>query len=419
MNKKVKVGRLLFVIGLAVVIVGVVIFLFMQMTKKDAYAAYRDVDDTSKTFGEVESFIQDDEEKQMQFFHYPITDIATLDSEITQVIDTYKNKNSDAGIWHTDYEATLVHEQYAVVRLQAKFMQNDKEIINETHYWNYDTQRQKMLEVGDVLRGNYYDGLAQLASNAGISTIEFTTLQDFMIKADSVDFFVDGKVMNVAYEANKTYIALRNASIASIGPKDIVVPQAKPEIDPNKPMVALTFDDGPGQGTQRVLDALAKVNGRATFFLLGQRVDEYPNLVKAQYAAGHEIANHSYTHSSIQSKDASFIKEEVYSAQDAIFKACGAEGVLVRPPYGAYDQFTVDTLPYQIAMWSVDTRDWESRDPAAIQAIVNANVRDGSVILFHDIYNTSADAAEVLIPSLTQQGYQLVTMSDLLKYRSE
>lgn len=192
-------------------------------------------------------------------------------------------------------------------------------------------------------------------------------------------------------------------------------------IDPNRPMIALTFDDGPQTGvTNRILASLEANGGRATFFMVGNRVPGHAAYVQQMVAQGCEVANHTYDHKYLTSLSADGILSQVGSANQVIANASGVTPTLVRPCGGYYNAAslgTLGTMGMPAIMWSIDTRDWKTRNAqSTINAVLN-NVKDGDIVLMHDLYTATGDAAEIIIPALTAQGYQLVTVSELAAYR--
>ena len=196
----------------------------------------------------------------------------------------------------------------------------------------------------------------------------------------------------------------------------------KPEgIDPTKPMVALTFDDGPSTPvTTRILNSLEANGGRATFFMVGNRVPGTQAVVQRMNALGCEVANHTYEHKYLTKVGDAGIRSQVGLTNQKIAEACGVTPTLVRPPGGYYNQASLDTLGSMgmaAIMWDIDTLDWKTRNAQNTINVVLNQVKDGDIVLMHDIYSTSADAAEVIIPELVNRGYQLVTVSEMAQYR--
>lgn len=185
-------------------------------------------------------------------------------------------------------------------------------------------------------------------------------------------------------------------------------------IDPEKPMVALTYDDGPGgDSTDRIQAALKKYNAHATFFMLGEKIADYPEKVEALTELGCQIASHTYDHESLDSLSKEKIKEEEQKTIDALKKASKTDGpFMVRPPYGAINDAVRETITTPLMLWSVDTLDWQSRDADAVMNRVE-NVEDGDIILMHEIYDSSAEATERMIPLLQEKGFQLVTIDEM------
>lgn len=193
------------------------------------------------------------------------------------------------------------------------------------------------------------------------------------------------------------------------------------QIDPSRPMIALTFDDGPKASvTNRILDSLQAYGGRATFFMVGSNVNANGAVIQRMTAQGCEVANHTHDHQYISKIGAQGIISQVTSTNQKIQAACGVSPVLLRPPGGYYDSASLavlGNLGMPAIMWSIDTRDWQHRNAQRTIDTVLSQVKDGDIILMHDIDAPTADAAQVLIPELTNRGYQLVTVSELAAFR--
>jgi peptidoglycan/xylan/chitin deacetylase (PgdA/CDA1 family) len=188
-------------------------------------------------------------------------------------------------------------------------------------------------------------------------------------------------------------------------------------IDASRPMVALTFDDGPSPYTAKILALLEKYGGRATFCQTGKCIPGYPSTETAIIAQGSEIIGHSMDHSQLTKLSREQIKYQLNGVNDRL-KAVGVPASkLFRPPYGAMNS-TVLSVAKELGMtpilWSVDTRDWESRNATAVFNMVKKYTRNGSIILCHDTHPTTLQAMEKVIPWLVSQGYQLVTVTELL-----
>ena len=182
-----------------------------------------------------------------------------------------------------------------------------------------------------------------------------------------------------------------------------------------RPLIALTFDDGPGQYTDKLLDCLEENNAHATFFMLGQLVDQYPETVKRMVELGCELGNHSWDHQNMLDLSLDGVVKEFGDTDQALIDACGQESTVIRPPYGNYTDDIIAAVGKPFILWSIDSLDWKYLDADLdYNGIMNdSNLGDGAVILMHDIHKPSVDAALRLIPALVDQGYKLVTVSEM------
>lgn len=186
------------------------------------------------------------------------------------------------------------------------------------------------------------------------------------------------------------------------------------DIDPDKPMVALTFDDGPREGnTEQILEALDAVDGRATFFMVGTNVENYPDTVKAVAEQGSELANHSYNHPQLTTLGTDGAMEQINHTNDLIYNTAGIRPAIGRPPYGSINNEIITASGMEWFNWSVDTLDWKSRNADSVCDVILSEVGDRDVILMHDIHDSTVEAAVRIIPKLHEMGYQLVTISEL------
>jgi len=190
--------------------------------------------------------------------------------------------------------------------------------------------------------------------------------------------------------------------------------------------IALTFDDGPNEPyTSEILQILKENNIKATFFLVGKNVEAFPDAARAIVAAGHTIGNHSYDHHQLLTKTSAQVSQEILKTEKAIEDATGQKTTLFRPPYGDKNTLTVHEthkLGYVMVEWSVSAEDWRRPGPDKIIKNVVPHVRNGSIILMHDgdklrrgDRSQTVEALPRIIAQLRQEGYQFVTIPDLLK----
>ncbi len=190
-----------------------------------------------------------------------------------------------------------------------------------------------------------------------------------------------------------------------------------PKAITGRKMVALTYDDGPNPiHTNAILDVLEEHNARATFFDLGYLVEKYPDVVKREDALGCEVGSHSWDHKNLNKITDAVIKEDVARTEAVFQKVLGRSPDAFRPPYGNCSNHAKTLIPMPIYLWSVDTLDWKSRNAeAVIDEVKKIGDLDGKVILMHGIYASTAEATAYLVPYLQEQGYELVTVSELVE----
>ena len=183
--------------------------------------------------------------------------------------------------------------------------------------------------------------------------------------------------------------------------------------------VALTFDDGPsGRFTRRLLDGLAERDAKATFFLCGYRIAQYPKETQRIFDEGHEIALHGYSHDCMTPMSRRQIAKELSDTKALLPEGCKA--LWLRPPGGCCSdgvRQVAEVTNLSILDWSVDPRDWATRDTAAVGRFVVERIQDGDVVLLHDMSDSSVDAALAIIDELQSQDFRFVTVSELVKIR--
>ncbi len=189
-------------------------------------------------------------------------------------------------------------------------------------------------------------------------------------------------------------------------------------IDPKKPAVALTYDDGPHPTvTHDILDVLEKYDARATFFVVGSRVPLYPDCVKRASELGCEIGNHTYNHKILTSATDSQIASEIAKTNSVVKNITGKLPTVARAPGGSYNNRVKGQVDLPLIQWSVDTLDWKNRNASSVISSVKSNARDGSVILMHDLYSSTAEATKTIVPWLVKEGYQIVTVTELMQLK--
>ncbi|WP_434797002.1 polysaccharide deacetylase family protein [Terrisporobacter vanillatitrophus] len=192
-------------------------------------------------------------------------------------------------------------------------------------------------------------------------------------------------------------------------------------------LIALTFDDGPDEDfTPQILDILKKYNVKATFYVIGEKVQYNKKIIKREYEEGHEIGNHTYTHINVSKNGYNKIKKEIGDTQSAVKSVTGVYPKTFRPPYRAISKDMCEIIKEKdmnIVLWSyVDARDWQSPGVSSIVKSIETGIQNGCIILLHD-YNKvrnsksqTIDALDIIIPDLLEKGYKFVTISELIEH---
>lgn len=178
--------------------------------------------------------------------------------------------------------------------------------------------------------------------------------------------------------------------------------------------VALTFDDGPGGSTMRLLEGLNERNVKAAFFVVGEKVLQYPDTVLKMKEDGHLIGNHTYSHVQLNTLSCDAAIQEVQKTDDVIEGIIGERTEYLRPPYGECAEKMKQELNKFIVLWDVDPLDWSVQNTDTVVNSVLSKVQDGDIILLHDIYDTSVDAALRIVDALQKENYEFVTAEELM-----
>lgn len=309
------------------------------------------------------------------------------------------------GTWDGDkfkkYDGTYVMNDFVVSKGKTYYFDADgnkvtgkQTINNATYFFNKDGVVQTGWKKTDD--GTYYLG------DNGAAVLGWQTIEDD-------DYYFDNSGIMATGEVQVGLVKCTFSKKGKLKSKGDV------NIDASKPMVALTFDDGPGERTGELLAQLEKYNAHATFFMQGKNIPGKEDFVKKMKETGCELGNHSYDHPQLTKLSADKIANQIGTTNDLIQQAAGSTATVMRPPYGAINDTVRSSVGLPMILWSIDTLDWKTRNAqSSIDTVMN-DVQDGDVILMHDIHTESIDAALVLIPKLEEAGYQLVTVSEMAK----
>ncbi len=183
-----------------------------------------------------------------------------------------------------------------------------------------------------------------------------------------------------------------------------------------KKKVALTFDDGPHPDyTPKLLDGLKERGAHATFFVMGKQAEQYPELIERMAEEGHLIGNHTYSHLQLKKSNREEFKAELTKTSDIVKDITGKELQYVRPPYGTWEKAFETELNMFPVLWTIDPLDWCKNDAACIVQNVLSKVQEDAVILMHDQYDSSVKAALQIVDTLQKEGYEFVTVDQLVE----
>lgn len=330
-------------------------------------------------------------------------------------IKEFKEKNStqkqilprDKAVLKNVIDTFLVNEDLVSVKVTVMKKDVEKESYNtQVQTYNFYLKDKASISLDDLFKSGYKDKISNVYTDK------------YVLKNNVIEFYSNNQVDNCTYNTLKEYgknkiLTAQNYSISDEEYNKLF----SRVVDPSRKMVAITLDDGPhGVNTQKILDILDKHNARATFFMLGQNVNSNKEVVKDVYTRGNEIGIHTWSHPQLTKLSEESVKSEVKNTSDAIYNITGYRPTLVRPPYGAFNTTVRNALKdYSLILWNIDSLDWKSRDENQIVPLVMNDVEDGDIILLHDIHSTTVPAVEKIVEDLDKQGYQMVTVSELLE----
>ncbi len=331
-----------------------------------------------------------------------------------------------------DYSAASPDGRYAAVVMYGTYCCNDlPQNVELLYTMNVDTQ------TGKVLHGK------QLFNNLNriLFVLEYKMRDVFNLEADGYTTkptadWLDNAVLGK--NGVEVYLPAGQYLPPALGTQKVVLPYREVidcldidsslkeafarVIDPSLPMVALTFDDGPSKDTERILALLDLYDGRATFCVVGVQVEQYGNVLKHISIQGSEIACHTWGHKKLTELSKDKVKSQITQLNKLVYELTGDTIKVLRPPYGSVNK-TVRAvcadLDMIIAQWEIDTLDWSTRSATKTYNAIMKDVHNGTIILCHDLYSTTADAMEKVIPELAAKGYQLVTVSELLSFHKD
>ena len=379
---------------------------------------------------------------------FPEIGQAELDALITSIVSDFINtyavetaQGAGTAELHINYASTKLNDNIASIRFYGFVKTGEGESLVETPIAKgllLNLQTNTVIDPAGALNAESGETSLQEALGAKLKEQGYEIATDGLSSATMFDaalftktgarFTFPASTLSAAQE-EETTVSLEydefsrafSESFAELLGVEINNGLHNPNIDPNKPMIALTFDDGPSNVTPKLLDLLDQYGGQATFYIVGSRIEQYKSVLQDTANRGHEIACHTWDHKYLTKQSHEDAIAAMQSVNDKVYEYTGQRVTTMRPPGGFYNDSTKEqckSLGLSIIMWGVDTRDWETREANSVyQKAINGGIKDGSIILCHDLYESTYQGMTKLIPYLVEQGYQLVTVSDLLQYK--
>lgn len=348
-----------------------------------------------------------------------------------------KNQNTDYLIGkdelNIDYQLNILDKKTWNITLTTTMSgPSFNTVYNNTDCWTWDLKKDKELNIKNVIEDaittdisvierRLYDSIKNKCNNCITNEVFkqiFTEdFKNFQVTEDNIIFYFNNDLTN----NNPSSTIMVSLEIKDLSYSKVKKNKAKsktkiPEskiIDPNKPAIALTFDDGPSKYTEEIINILKYYDVNASFFILGNKVVDYQSILQKSIENGNELGNHSYNHKWLSRLSINELINQIEKTQTVIKDNLNYTPRYLRPTYGSITNQIRKNSNLEIVLWTVDTRDWKYHDINQIITRATKNIKNGDIILMHDIFKRTADAVKKIIPILKEQGFQFVTVSEL------
>lgn len=435
-------------------------FKFQFISASEQEQTESDITEEVSAFPGVRIATEISDDPKMPFaIQYPLTDSVTFNEAITTYIQSAKNqyinamrlqnnaqqKNQVPGELNIRLDTYQHGDKFYSFVLTNKISLNSKdyEVSVETFFFNNETEELlnirtllnedlKSLETfaahvrSDLMERPSLQGLLHEESLKEATEPKWRLFNRFALKDEMLVIYYDqGEIADKAAGLPTVEVSLSfiNTLLASdfqiqMTSAETIIPSQPPTGSKAEKCVALTFDDGPHpKVTKQILHLLKQYNAKATFFMLGSRVQYYPDIVKEIQGNGHEIGSHTWNHPILTNLTSREVLNEYESTEKAIFNAIGTPPTVFRPPYGATNERIKGLIPIPSVNWSLDTLDWKHRNAEKLLPIVKKNMHNHAIILMHDIHQSTADGLEDVLIYLQNEGYTFMTVSEILPYK--
>ena len=371
--------------------------------------------------------------------NYPTTNIKSLDKEIKSYVkniyDSFKGEDYidlEYSELNIDYEYFKVDNYINVILYTFINTSSLNHPINEIKTFVFDNNKNKIINLDELISINIFNNIIPIIKEKLILKYEDCLSLELLMAKIIPDFnnyryfTINEKYLTFYFEPYE--ISSGNCNILSIDiPINNINLKLNGEvknnikyekvfnktIDPNGKVVAITFDDGPSKYTNEIIDLLNAYESNATFFVLGNKAEIYSDTIKKMVSYGNEIGNHSYNHKWLTKLSIEEFKLQIDKTQEIIHNITGIYPKYLRPTYGSLNSKIKNNTTLDIILWNVDSLDWKIKSSSKIVERVLKDVEDLDIILFHDIHARTLETIKIIIPKLIEEGYQLVTISEL------
>lgn len=365
---------------------------------------------------ETEKYIIQDDYKFI--LSYPLIKNKKIDLKINNFVEENKkkyNQNSDnIKSMIVNYEIQE-YKNITFVELNS-FIYYEDDYVENNEIISFKTDTKEILKLKDIFNTPYY--ISKLTTKTiNQDKQQINEENNFILSKSGLvikyNYLNKIKEYKINYDEIETYLKEEYKM------DDIVIPVLTPTKRnlnkyKNKKLIALTFDDGPSNNTKYFIKELQKRDALVTFFVVGNRVKKYEDVLKEAYLTGNQIGSHTYSHKNLLYLNEEEITKEIEKTNEAIYNVIGTKPTIIRVPYGNINKKIKSISNMNHILWNVDTLDWKYKNSNRVYKEIIKHAEDGNIILLHDIFKTSVNGVLKAIDELKKQGYEFVTIDEMV-----
>lgn len=420
--------KFIIIISLCFLTILGICYLLVSQKQGKSYQVETDIMETSSYVQSVTSVITENQKLNQILNEH-------IENQKIFFYDSIKNTNHvfliDRDELNIDYQFEIIDEQtWSISFMTSMTGPSFTYPYYRIDCWTWDTKKQKELNIESIIpstldfssiQSQVFEKI-QTECASCISEKNFTKIftgefKTFKINETGITFYFNPFLFEEDYyDIIPVSLGIDYLSLVKKERKkeEKVTKVPFPQIiDPKKPVIALTFDDGPSQYTEEIIKILKENEINATFFVLGNKVTAYQEVLRKSVQNGNELGNHSYNHKWLSQLSTGELIDQIDKTQKIIQENIGYSPRYLRPTYGSITNRIRKNTTLEIALWTVDTRDWKIHNVSRIVERATTEIEDGDIILMHDIFERSMKALKEIIPELKRQGFQFVTLSEL------